>query len=93
MGVVALLLLVLAAEGTLAVKELLRKNPEEDIFPLLGLDDLDVWANGFDLSLAERAIQLLDPLDEVVQIHLVLAGLDSLSISPVSSYTGTTNGL
>ena len=83
--VLCLFLLVALLEGTVPVKKLLRENPEQDIYPLLQVDDMDEWVSGFDLSLAHRAFHLLDPLDEVVQIHIVLAGFDDLSLSAVGA--------
>ena len=81
-----LFLLVLVCIGVgegSKVKQMIRDYPDRDVYEYLDVDDLEEWSFDYDLSLGHRLLQLLEPLEEVVQIQVILVGFDDIRITSV----------
>ena len=85
MGLLCCLMVYSVLADFSQVKRMVREDPTQDIYENLDMDSIEAWSSyDYDIGITERAIQIMTPLEEVVQIQVVLVGFSDLKISPVS---------
>lgn len=77
-----LILIVLVCCCSCYVKQAIRDDPTQDIYENLDSERLEEWSHGHDIGLLERIFQLLTPIEEVIQIQIILVGFKEPSITP-----------
>lgn len=75
------------------VKQALRDDPTQDIYQTLDADQLEEWSHGYDHFLIQRVAQLLTPIEEVIQVQVILVGFKEPSITPARTTNNIFNNL
>ena len=78
---ISFIFIINCQEDDIAIlRKSLREKPNEDPFDLL---DQETWSYDLELTLSERILSLMKPLEEVIQVHIILVGFNRLT--PVST--------